>query len=179
MAIKKPCADDNKDKDKKSSRNDQRRKMTYKEKMEFEQLSKDIEQLEAEQKQIEDALCSGTLTVEQITELSRRLPEVKDALDEKGMRWLELSEFSAEINLIHTIYMMTSNKNKMYKMKHSKATVVMRWLLTFFMLFFIMLPSSAVLKEKNLDNTLSILRSELTNYYNDLQRQISFMKDQQ
>ena len=95
MAIKKPCADDNKDKDKKSSRNDQRRKMTYKEKMEFEQLSKDIEQLEAEQKQIEDSLCSGTLTVEQITELSRRLPEVKDALDEKGMRWLELSEFSA------------------------------------------------------------------------------------
>lgn len=95
MAIKKPCADDNKDKDKKSSRNDQRRKMTYKEKMEFEQLSKDIEQLEAEQKQIEDALCSGTLTVEQITEQSRRLPEVKDALDEKGMRWLELSEFSA------------------------------------------------------------------------------------
>ena len=95
MAIKKPCADENKDKDKKSSRNDQRRKMTYKEKMEFEQLSKDIEQLEAEQKQIEDALCSGTLTVEQITELSRRLSEVKDALDEKGMRWLELSEFSA------------------------------------------------------------------------------------
>lgn len=95
MAIKKPCADENKDKDKKSSRNDQRRKMTYKEKMEFEQLSKDIEQLEAEQKQIEDALCSGTLTVKQITELSRRLPEVKDALDEKGMRWLELSEFSA------------------------------------------------------------------------------------
>lgn len=95
MAIKKTCADENKDKDKKSSRNDQRRKMTYKEKMEFEQLSKDIEQLEAEQKQIEDALCSGTLTVEQITELSCRLPEVKDALDEKGMRWLELSEFSA------------------------------------------------------------------------------------
>ena len=95
MAIKKPCADENKDKDKKSPRNDQRRKMTYKEKMEFEQLSKEIEQLETEQKQIEDALCSGTLTVEQITELSRRLPEVKDALDEKGMRWLELSEFSA------------------------------------------------------------------------------------
>ena len=95
MAIKKPCADENKDKDKKSPRNDQRRKMTYKEKMEFEQLSKEIEQLETEQKQIEDALCSGTLTVEQITELSRRLPDVKDALDEKGMRWLELSEFSA------------------------------------------------------------------------------------
>ena len=46
MAIKKPCADENKDKDKKSPRNDQRRKMTYKEKMEFEQLSKEIEQLE-------------------------------------------------------------------------------------------------------------------------------------
>ncbi len=75
--------------------------------------------------------------------------------------------------------MMTSNKNEMYQMKHRKTTAVMRWLLTLFMLFFIMLPSSAVLKEKNLDNTLSILRSELTNYYNDLQRQMSFMKDQQ
>ena len=75
--------------------------------------------------------------------------------------------------------MMTSNKNEMYKMKHRQTTVGMRWLLTLFMLFFIMLPSSAVLKEKNLDNTLSILRSELTNYYNDLQRQMSFMKDQQ
>lgn len=95
LAVKKTSDDDNKDKEKKSYRNDQHRKMTYKEKMEFEQLSKDIEKLEAEQKQIENALCSGTLTVEQITELSCRLPEVKDALDEKGMRWLELSEFSA------------------------------------------------------------------------------------
>lgn len=95
LAVKKSSDDENKDKEKKSYRNDQRRKMTYKEKMEFEQLSKDIEKLEAEQKQIEDALCSGTLTVEQITELSCRLPEVKDALDEKSMRWLELSEFSA------------------------------------------------------------------------------------
>ena len=95
LAVKKSSDDENKDKEKKSYRNDQRRKMTYKEKMEFEQLSKDIEKLEAEQKQIEDALCSGTLTVEQITELSCRLPEVKNALDEKGMRWLELSEFSA------------------------------------------------------------------------------------
>lgn len=95
LAVKKSSDDENKDKEKKSYRNDQRRKMTYKEKMEFEQLSKDIEKLEAEQKQIEDALCCGTLTVEQITELSCRLPEVKDALDEKGMRWLELSEFSA------------------------------------------------------------------------------------
>lgn len=95
LAVKKSSDDENKEKEKKSYRNDLRRKMTYKEKMEFEQLSKDIEKLEAEQKQIEDALCSGTLTVEQITELSCRLPEVKDALDEKGMRWLELSEFSA------------------------------------------------------------------------------------
>ena len=49
--------------------------------------------------------------------------------------------------------MMTSNKNEMYQMKHRKTTAVMRWLLTLFMLFFIMLPSSAVLKETNLDNT--------------------------
>lgn len=73
---------------------DARRKLTFKEKREYEQLSRDIEALEAEQKQIEDALCSGTLTVKQITDMSRRLPQVKEALDEKGMRWLELDELA-------------------------------------------------------------------------------------
>ena len=73
---------------------DTRRKLTFKEKREYEQLSRDIEALEAEQKQIEDALCSGTLTVKQITDMSRRLPQVKEALDEKGMRWLELDELA-------------------------------------------------------------------------------------
>ena len=70
------------------------RKMSYKEKREFEQLEKDIAALEAEQKQIEEALCGGTTSVEEITALSKRLPLLKDELDEKSMRWLELSEIS-------------------------------------------------------------------------------------
>lgn len=69
-----------------------KRKMTYKEKREYEQLAKDIEALEAEQKQLEKALCSGTLSVDELTEKSKRLPLIKDELDEKEMRWLELAE---------------------------------------------------------------------------------------
>jgi ATP-binding cassette subfamily F protein uup len=69
-----------------------RRKMSYKEKREFEQLEKEIEALEAEQRQIEEALCSGTLSIEELTEKSKRLPLLKDELDEKSLRWLELSE---------------------------------------------------------------------------------------
>ncbi len=66
--------------------------MSYKEKREFEQLEKEIEALEEEQRQLEAALCSGTLSVEELTEKSKRLPQLKDELDEKSMRWLELSE---------------------------------------------------------------------------------------
>ena len=77
---------------KKSYRNETRRRMSYKEKREFEQLEKEIEALENEQKQLEEALCSGTLSVEELTEKSKRLPLLKDELDEKSMRWLELSE---------------------------------------------------------------------------------------
>ena len=69
-----------------------RRRMTFKEKREFEQLEKDIEALEAEKKQIEEALSSGTLSVDDITKMSKRLPLLTDELDEKSMRWLELSE---------------------------------------------------------------------------------------
>ena len=69
-----------------------RRKFTYKEKMEFEQLERDIAALEAEQRQLEEALCSGTLSVDELTEKSKRLPLLKDELDEKSMRWLELAE---------------------------------------------------------------------------------------
>ena len=72
--------------------NDTRRRMSFKEKFEFQQLSKDIEALEQEQKNIEDALCSGTLSVDELTEKSKRLPILKDELDEKSLRWLELSE---------------------------------------------------------------------------------------
>ena len=69
-----------------------RRKFTYKEKMEFERLEREIADLEAEQRQLEEALCSGTLSVEELTEKSKRLPILKDELDEKSLRWLELSE---------------------------------------------------------------------------------------
>ena len=69
-----------------------KRKMTYKEKREYEQLTKELEQLENEQKTLEEALCSGQLSVEELTEKSKRLPEVKELIDEKEMRWLELSE---------------------------------------------------------------------------------------
>ena len=69
-----------------------KRKFTYKEKREFEQLEHDIAALEEEQRQLEEALCGGTLSVEKITEISKRLPLLKDELDEKSMRWLELSE---------------------------------------------------------------------------------------
>ncbi len=66
--------------------------MSFKEKREYEQLSKEIEALEKEQKLLEEELCSGKLSVEELTEKSKRLPQIKDELDEKEMRWLELSE---------------------------------------------------------------------------------------
>ena len=69
-----------------------RRKMTFKEKREYEQLTKEISELEEEQKKLEEALCSGTLGVDELTEMSKRLPVLKDELDEKEMRWLELAE---------------------------------------------------------------------------------------
>ena len=72
--------------------NETKRKKTYKEKCEFERLDKEIAILEEERKKIEDALCSGNLSVEELTAKSKRLPELQRELDEKSMRWLELSE---------------------------------------------------------------------------------------
>ena len=79
-------------KEKPAYRNETKRKLTYNEKTEFEQLGKDIAALETEQAEIEAQLSSGTLSVAEITEKSKRLPVLKDELDEKSMRWLELSE---------------------------------------------------------------------------------------
>lgn len=70
----------------------ERKRLTFKERKEMEQLEADITALEAEKKQIEEALCSGTLSVDELTEKSKRLPVLADELDEKSMRWLELSE---------------------------------------------------------------------------------------
>ena len=77
---------------KSSYRHDDRRRLSYKEKREMEQLEQDIAALEDEKKQIEEALCGGTTSVDEITAMSKRLPILNDELDEKSMRWLELSE---------------------------------------------------------------------------------------
>lgn len=79
---------------KKDYHNNTKRKMTFKEKREYEQLSDRISQLEKEQKQLETALCSGRLNVEELTEKSKRLPLLKEELDGLELRWLELSELA-------------------------------------------------------------------------------------
>lgn len=85
----------NKDSRKDSNRNVNRaRKLTFKEKQEYIQLEKDIAKLEEEKKQIEAALCGGTTSIDEITALSKRLPVLTEELEEKEMRWLELSELS-------------------------------------------------------------------------------------
>lgn len=73
-------------------RHSDKRRMTYKERQEYARLEKEIADLEAERKKLEEQLCSGTLSVKDLTEKSKRLPILKDELDEKEMRWLELSE---------------------------------------------------------------------------------------
>ncbi|MDY5079106.1 MAG: ABC-F family ATP-binding cassette domain-containing protein, partial [Prevotella sp.] len=90
LAESKNNAADNEKKEKREFVGEQRRKKTYKEKCEFERLEKEIAALEEEQKTIEEALCSGTLSIDELTEKSERLPLVKDELEEKEMRWLEL-----------------------------------------------------------------------------------------
>ena len=72
----------------------EKKRLTFKEKREFEQLDADIQRLEAEKQQIVDALSGGEISAERITELSKRLPQLEEELDEKSMRWLELSEFA-------------------------------------------------------------------------------------
>ncbi len=75
-------------------RQQERRRLTYKEKMEYARLEQEIAEIEAERKAVEDKLCSGTLPIEELTELSKRLPKLKEEQDEKEMRWLELSEIA-------------------------------------------------------------------------------------
>lgn len=86
--------------DKKESRTRERRaperaRMTYKEKLEFKTLEKEIAELEAEREQTEKLLCSGTLSIDELTNKSKRLSAIKEAIDIKEMRWLELSEIEA------------------------------------------------------------------------------------
>ena len=79
---------------KKDYRNNTKRKMSFKEKREYEQLSDKIAQLEEEKQQLEEELCSGNLSVNELTEKSKRLPILKDELDELELRWLELAELA-------------------------------------------------------------------------------------
>lgn len=94
LADNKNNTSDTEKKEKREFVGEQRRKKTYKEKCEFERLEKEIAALEEEQKSIEEALCSGTLPIDELTEKSKRLPVIKDELEEKEMRWLELSEIN-------------------------------------------------------------------------------------
>jgi ATP-binding cassette subfamily F protein uup len=88
---KQPAKETKKD----NGRNQNRaRRLTFKERQEYNQLEQDIATLEAEKKQIEAALCGGTTSVDEITQLSKRLPILSEELEEKEMRWLELSEFA-------------------------------------------------------------------------------------
>jgi len=70
------------------------KKMSYKEKVEFEKLEKDIETLTTEKEEIEEALNSGSLIGDELVKKSKRIAEIIDSLDEKEMRWLELSELA-------------------------------------------------------------------------------------
>ena len=79
---------------KKDYRNNTKRKMSFKEKREYEQLSDKIAQLEDEKQQLEEELCSGNLSVDELTEKSKRLPILKEELDELELRWLELAELA-------------------------------------------------------------------------------------
>ncbi len=89
------CSNIVKESAKSSYRHDDRRRLSYKEKRELEQLEIEISILEDEQRQLEESLCSGTLSIEELTEKSKRLPLLKDELDEKSMRWLELSDIES------------------------------------------------------------------------------------
>ena len=79
---------------KKDYRNNQKRKLSFKEKREYEELTDKIAQLEEEKQQLEEELCSGNLSVDELTEKSKRLPILKDELDELELRWLELAELA-------------------------------------------------------------------------------------
>jgi ATP-binding cassette subfamily F protein uup len=70
----------------------QKRKLSFKEKKEFESLETEIQELEEEKKRAEEQLSSGELSADEVVSISERYAELTDLIDEKSMRWLELSE---------------------------------------------------------------------------------------
>ena len=73
----------------------QKKKLTYKEQRELEQIEKDLEALAAEKATLEEALSSGTLPFDKLQETSERIGQIIEETDEKEMRWLELSELAS------------------------------------------------------------------------------------
>ena len=69
-----------------------KKKLTYKEQREFEQLEKDLEALAAEKAELEEKLSSGTMPFDQLQAASERIGQIMEETDEKELRWLELSE---------------------------------------------------------------------------------------
>ena len=92
--LQKPIKKPTNNEPKSNNSHNEKRKMTFKEKREYEQLTEKISVLEEERKQLEEELCSGKLSVDELTEKSKRLPLLKDELDELELRWLELSELA-------------------------------------------------------------------------------------
>ena len=90
-----PAHTSEKPKGEKHFEGEQKRKLSFKERKEMEALEAEISLLEAEKAQLQAALCSGQLSVEALTEKSKRLPQLEEELDEKSMRWLELSEIDS------------------------------------------------------------------------------------
>ena len=80
-------------KQQRTQQKEEKRKLTFNEKREFEELDKLIPQLEAEKVAIEEALSSGNLSNDELISKSQRVSELIDEIDEKTMRWLELSEW--------------------------------------------------------------------------------------
>lgn len=89
--VKSKAAKENKDN---RNSNTEKRKLTFKEKREYEELEKEIALLEEEKNRLEAEMSSGTLSGNDLVEKSMRTAEIIDLLDEKGMRWLELSEWA-------------------------------------------------------------------------------------
>ena len=81
------------EKEKKVQKTTEKTKLTYKERLEFEGLESEIEKLEQEKESLNESLSSGTLSPDELISVSNRIGEVINLIDEKTLRWLELSEF--------------------------------------------------------------------------------------
>jgi ATP-binding cassette subfamily F protein uup len=73
---------------------EEKKKLSFKEKREFESLEAEIEQLEIEKNRLTEILSSGNLSTGELMEKSSRLSEIMELIDEKTMRWIELSELA-------------------------------------------------------------------------------------